>query len=409
MILPRAPLFLIERLVSQGGGLLFTAILARNAEPNDAASFFAAYAFAAIFQPMLSSAVQPIAARHWRVGGFSAVVRIWAVMQGVALSLVGPLIWLMDGQMAAFILLHAAFAPGLLMATPLAAEDRRRTLVSILIAASMVGVSLRISVYLATNDPALAALFFAFEPVVGGGVMAIASRRLRPSAAAPPQPPFLPEAMNMIAAMGVTTLFWRSPVLLASALLEAEDVIALALAMQIVMGLCLPANALCQSLFGPLARGDCAAPGVALWTAVASGLGATMLMAVAGEAIMINLYGPVGEAGARFAVLLAPMAGMAALWRLGHLMGGLRGLSRELALSRSACLIGQSILLILLTVAPSADVIAIITPLSMLCAAVIAPLATPGLAKLVEETSMSAKLVAFQAAGRRRAFRLMFS
>ena len=125
MRLARAPLFLAERLVSQGGGLLFTAILARDAASDEAAAFFTAYAVAAIFQPMLSGAVQPLTARRWRAGGLAAVVRIWAALQIAALCIVGPLIWLADGWMAAFILLHAALAPGLLMATPLAAEDRR--------------------------------------------------------------------------------------------------------------------------------------------------------------------------------------------------------------------------------------------------------------------------------------------
>lgn len=409
MKLPRAPLFLAERLVSQGGGLLFTAILARNADEVEAAGFFAAYAFAAIFQPALSSAVQPIAARHWRIGGFLAVIRIWAIMQGAAILVIGPLIWMAESQMTALILLHALLAPGLLMATPLAAEDRRRTLIAILIGSSLLGLSLRIGVYLATGDLALTALFFAVEPVSGGAALAFTSRGLRPDGVPAATPPFLPEALPMIAAMGVTSLFWRSPVLLASLFLGAEDVVALALAMQIVMGLCLPANALCQSLFGPLAQGNRAAAGVALWIAAAASVGAFGLMLLAGEAIMIAIYGPVGAEGAHHAIPLAPMAGMAALWRLSHILGGLNGLSRELMLTRLAALAGQFALLVWLMVAPSADAISTMTPVSMMLAAVVAPLMSPGLSKLAQEAALSARRMVFRGAARRRALRLMLS
>ena len=410
MTLARAPLFLAERLVSQGGGLLFTAVLARNAAAEDAAAFFAAYAFAAIFQPILSNAVQPLAARHWRAGGLAAVIRIWAILQAVALGVIGPLIWLAEEPVAAILLLHAALAPGLLMATPLAAEDRRRTLVAILIGAALLGAGLRVGVYLATGDLALAAAFYAVEPVAGGLALAVASTRLaRPANAGPEPPPFLAAAAGMVLAMGVTTDFWHSPVLLASAFLGAEDVVALALAMQLIMGLCLPANALCQSLFGPLARGDRAAPGVALWVAAAACVGAPALMIVAGEAVLTALYGPAGAGAASYAALLAPMAGLAALWRFGHIMGGLNGLARELALTRAAALIGQGLLLVWLIAAPSAIAIAAVTPLSMLAAAIIAPLFAPGLADLAREAAASAKRTACQAADRRRAFRLMFS
>jgi len=410
MKLPRGPLFLAERAISQGGGLLFTAILARNAEPDQAAAFLAAYAFAAVFQPILSSAVQPIAARRWRAGGLAAVVRIWAVMQVSALCIVGPLIWLAEGRVEAFILLHAALAPGLLMATPLAAEDRRQTLVLILIAAAALGTAARVAAYLATGDLALSALFFAFEPVVGGAALLFASRRLSPSRPAiAHSEPFLREAATMAAAMAVTTVFWRSPVLLADRFLEAADVIALALAMQVVMGLCLPANALCQSLFGPIARGDRSATGVGLWIAVAMGLAAPLFLAGAGDWIMIALYGPLGAGAAIYATMLAPMAGLAALLRLGHIVGGLNGLSAELALTRAAALGGQAALAIWLIFAPTAMAIAAMTPISLLLAAIAAPLAAPGLAALAREAALSAKQIALHAAARRQAFRLMFS
>lgn len=410
MRLPRAPLFLAERVISQGGGLLFTAILARTAKADEAAAFLVAYAFAAVFQPVLSSAIQPIAARHWQAGGLSAVIRIWAVMQLSALCIIGPLIWLAEGRVEAFLLLHAALAPGLLMATPLAAEDKRHTLVMILIAAATLGAIARIGAYLTTGDLALAALFFAFEPVFGGAALLLASRRLSPSGvAAPSTRPFLREAAVMAAAMAVTTVFWRSPVLLADAFLEAPEIIALALAMQIVVGLCLPANALCQSLFGPIARGDKSAIGVGLWIAVAVGVGAPLVLVAAGPEIMSAVYGPLGLGAATYATMLAPMTGLAALLRLGHIVGGLNGLSADLALTRAAALGGQAALMIWLIFAPSAFAIAALTPVSLMLAAIAAPLMTPGLAAVARDAVLSARQIALHAAARRKAFRLMFS
>ncbi len=411
MKLPRAPLFLAERVISQGGGLLFTAVLARTAETAEAAAFLAAYAFAAVFQPVLASAVQPIAARHWRTGGLGAVIRIWAIMQLSAIFLIGPLIWLADGRVEAFILLHAALAPGLLMATPLAAEDRRKTLVLILITAAVLGTTARVGAYLLTGDLALSALFFAFEPVVGGAALLMAARRVSPSAAAaaPPSRPFLREAVVMAAAMVATTVFWRSPVLLADAYLGPEDVIALALAMQVVMGLCLPANALCQSLFGPIAKGDGSAVGVGLWIALTMMIGAPLILAMFGEWIMFAIYGPIGQGAAAYAVMLAPMAGMAALLRLTHIIGGLNGLSAELALTRTAALGGQAALVICLLIAPSAFAIAIATPISLLLATVAAPLMAPDLAAVAREALTSARQIALHATARQQAIRLMFS
>ncbi len=409
--LPRAPLFLAERLVSQGGGLIFTAILARTAPAEEAAAFLAAYAFAAVFQPILSSAIQPIAARRWKAGGLRSLLRIWAVMQFCAACVIGPLIWLAEGPVEAFLLLHAALAPGLLMATPLAAADRRQPLALILITVAAIGATARIGIYLATGDLAAAALLFAFEPVIGGGALFLASRRLVPPTRlqADPHGPFLREAANMAVAMAATTLFWRSPVLIAAAFLTAEDVVALALAMQIVMGLSLPANALCQSLFGPIARGNTSAIGLGLWFALCAGLGAPVLMAAAGEAIMSFAYGPVGTNAVVYALWLSPMAGMAALWRLGHIVGGLNGCAGELALTRSAALLGQAVLLLSLCVYPSAILIAVLTPLSMSLGAIAAPMMAPGLSAEARRAMIAAKQTALQAPARRRAFRLMFT
>ncbi len=213
----------------------------------------------------------------------------------------------------------------------------------------------------------------------------------------------------MAAAMVATTVFWRSPVLLADAYLGPEDVIALALAMQVVMGLCLPANALCQSLFGPIAKGDRSAVGVGLWIALTMMIGAPLILAMSGEWIMFAIYGPIGQGAAAYAVMLAPMAGVAGLLRLGHIIGGLQGLSAELALTRLSALMGQAALMAWLTMTPSAMAIAMVTPISLMLAAVIAPLFTPGLAVVTREAAISAKQIALQTAARRRAFQLMFS
>ena len=133
------------------------------------------------------------------------------------------------------------------------------------------------------------------------------------------------------------------------------------------------------------------------------------LLALAGEAVMTMIYGPIGKDAVGLATMLAPMAGLAALWRLAHIMGGLHGLAAELVMTRCAALGGQAALLILLIIAPNAALIAVLTPVSMLLAAVVAPLLAPGLAIFAKKTATSAKGVALRSTSRRRAFRLMFS
>ncbi len=132
-------------------------------------------------------------------------------------------------------------------------------------------------------------------------------------------------------------------------------------------------------------------------------------MVLAGNAVMTLAYGPLGESATSYAAMLAPMAGLAALWRLGHIAGGLRGLSKELALTRAVALAGQGGLLIGLCIAPSGYLIAAVSPLAMMVSAIIAPCLVPGLAGLAREAITSATMTAFRAVGRRRAIRLMFS
>ena len=76
----RAPLFLTERLISQGGGLIFTALLVRTVDMAEAASFLAAFALAGVFQPMLSNAVQPLAARLLKSARAPGFLSLWALM-----------------------------------------------------------------------------------------------------------------------------------------------------------------------------------------------------------------------------------------------------------------------------------------------------------------------------------------
>lgn len=406
MKIPRAPLFLAERVISQGGGLIFTALIVRQAPPDHAANFLVAFAMAGVFQPMLSSATHPLAVRLFRKHWWDGFLPLWLALQTLACVVVLPLIWSADQPLGAVVLLQALFAPGLLMATPLIATDRYQRLALTLIGLTAAGVTSRICIYLTTGDLPLAAAFLLVEPLCGSVLFALQCRLRWPKR--PISPPVRETAL-LIATMGATSLFWRSPVLLAAAFLSQGDVIAIALAMQIVMGLCLPANALCQSLFGPISRGSDTALGLAVWIGAAAIVGAPALIAIAGSELMMALYGEAAAGAAGYALLLAPMAGFAALWRFSHLSAGAQKSAGALITARGAALAGQALLIAVLTVEPSPSVIAIMTPVSMMISAAVAPFLIPGSRPIATRACSAAVDIALRHRGRRAAVRMLWS
>ncbi|MEM7267627.1 MAG: hypothetical protein AAF401_00090 [Pseudomonadota bacterium] len=404
----RAPLFLAERVISQIGGLAFTAALARMHPAETAAEFLAAYALASLLQAILANACAPLAARIWLKGGDGAALGFIAALQLIGGLVVG-LIAIASSQLTALILLHAMLAPAALLSTPLVARDRFKPLLAILISVNILGVGIRLYAVM-TGDLALAALGFCIEPLLGGALFAAHSGWLR----RPPRLDFrlarraAPRAGLLALSMGCATLFWRSPILLADIFLDPVAVVQIALALQIVMGLCLPANALCQALFGPLTRGDRTALGIGVWTAFGCGAGAILLMLACAEPLMRLLYGGASDGAAVLAILFAPVAGFAALWRIEYFAGGLEAGPMDLVKTRLVAIAGQLGLALCLLQTPDPLWIAALTPLSMAASALIAPFRVRGLRPIAKRAISEAVDIGVSPAGRRRAIQLLF-
>lgn len=363
----RAALFGAERAISAGGGLAFTALLVRGASVEAAAGFLAAWAVAALFQPIFANALSPLAVRLWRQEGEAAFLGFWVVLQGAALLIAGIASVISASWLGAMMFLQVAAAPMALLSAPYLARDAFRPLLSILIPSALLGAALRISVLAAGGDLVWAAACFAVEPLVGGICLArgagLQIGRARIGGAA--FSALRARAPALIFAMAATTLFWRSPVLLADLHLEAAGIVAIAIAMQIANGLCLPANALAQSLFGPLAADRIGAKNAVWVVAALSGVSAIAALALFGEAFMALLYGEAARGAAQLALLLAPLAALAPLWRIDAFTAGLYAEHERLIRTRLIALAGQAALAIGLFFTSSAVLIAVVTPVSM--------------------------------------------
>ena len=363
----RAARFGLERVVSAGGGFLFAAILVRLHSTEAAAAFFAAWALAALFQPVFANAVAPLAVRLWKDDGAGAFLGLWSAMQAAALAIAAFIAVLSDSWLGVAMTAQIAAAPLALFSAPFVARDRYRELLAVLVPASLFGVAVRTGLLLSGADLVWAAAAMAIEPLTTGAVLARRSGafRTRPRITGPAAGVLKDGAPWLIAAMAATTLFWRSPVLLADAFLAPAGVVAIALAMQVASGLCLPANALAQSLFGPLAAGRAEAARAAVLVALASGTGAIAALALAGGPALAMVYGPSGLAAAPLALWLAPLAGLAPLWRVDAFTAGLNHRFDGLIRARLTALAGQAGLAWLLWSSPNPVIIAAITPLSM--------------------------------------------
>lgn len=374
----RAVWFLTERLIAQGGGLLFIACLARVASIEDAAAFITAFAFASLFQPLFANACQPLAIRLWRGSGAAGLVPLLSLLGLCSALLIGPLIiWFISQGfiVAAALLVHALLAPLSLASAPLIAEDRWRSALSVLIPIGLLGVVVRISALLIFDDLLLAALLFGVEPLCAGGYLAWRAGLLRFQLSTPGQ--MFVDAVPLMLAMIASTLFWRAPVLLGALYLTDQAVLPLAFAMQMIAGMMLVPNALCQSLIGPISLGGDARSQALIAggaTAFSAGIVAICLSLLAAEPLMVLIYGTTATGGGALLVILAPLVGLATIWRLTEMTAGLDGQRSALLLTRAIGVLGMAVAAVPLSVFPANTVIAVAAPISLFCAAIVAPM-----------------------------------
>ena len=381
----RSVWFLAERAISQGGGLVFTAVLARVSGLGEASSFVAAYALASLFQPLFANACQPLAMRLWRDAGPGAVLALWGGLQVVA-AITFVVLLTFGGPMQAIFGIVLA-APLSLMAAPLIAEDRWRDALSVLIPVGVFGVVARLMALLA-GDIALAAALFAFEPVVGGFALARRSGLFRTRPYAPSRVPFLRSAVSLMCAMGAATLFWRAPVLLAEGFLTPVDVLHIAFAAQIVAGFMLAPNALIQAQFGRMTTGGArrkTAIGAGVRVSLAAGLIAIPISALAGEALMSFVYGPKAMGAGAILVALSPMVALGGIWRITEFLASHDSAGGALLFSRLVAIVGMALTGAWIVARPDPVALAAGASLSLAVSALIFPLCSSSLRPFILE------------------------
>lgn len=383
---PRGAAFLAERILSQGGGLLFTACLARGFPAEEAAGFVAAYAFASLLQPLFANACQPLAAGLWRRAGAQAFVALWTGVWAVAALSVGAMIlwrWAGGEVVAALLLLHTLASPAALASAPMVAEDRWRTLVGVLIPVGMIGLAFRLLALVWLESLPLAAALFAVEPVLAGICFGrLAGRRDRAGDAAAGWRALRRQAPALMFGMGLATLFWRAPVLLSEAFLTPEATLRIAFATQAATGLALPAAAAAQSLFGRVALGGRAraeALGRIGGVAALSALAAAAFAVWIGDAALTLVYGPAASGAGALLIAMTPVAGLAALWRALEFAAAHDGAGRALLLTRLAALGPMAAGGAAAALTGASWPLALATGAGLFMAAVAAPLASPAL------------------------------
>lgn len=306
--------------------------------------------------------------RLWREAGPRGFLALWSGLLALG-GLAGAALFALGGGMAVFALVPAA--PMAMAAAPLIAEDRWREALAVLIPIGAAGAALRVVALVAFDGLAPAGLLFAFEPLVGGILLARRSRlisRRRDGRARPAFTALHRAAPPLMLAMAATTLFWRSPVLIAEAMLEPADILRIAFAMQAIGGFLLAPNAVAQSILGRMAVGGVARPEAAMKArrvGLAAGAAALLLGVIAGEELLTLVYGPAAAGAGQVLVLLAPLVALGAFWRIAEFEAGLDGRAAALLAARLAALGGQAGAMLALAVWPLAGALAAITALSL--------------------------------------------
>jgi O-antigen/teichoic acid export membrane protein len=378
--LARGPWFLLERLIAQAGGLALIALLARTYPASEAAGFIAAYALAAIAQPLFANACQPVMIRWVQAGRMSAARDLLFCLLAISGLLGGGamvLCLLAERSVLALMLAHVIAAPLMLSGAPLIARDRWQLVLSVTIPVSLVGCATRLAVALAGGELWHVAGLLAVEPVFGGLALARRSGMLRGGIPRISTRAMLLEAAPLVTAMAASSFFWRSPVLATSLFLRPEEVLLVAFGMQLVTGMLLLPNALCQSLIGMIAiGGQTARAALAAGGTVVTvfGIGALVGAAVFGEWVLRLIYGAAAEDAGAVLLLLSPLVYLGGLWRLAEMGAALAGLTRSLLLTRLAALAGQAISLIALARWQMVEGIAAGSVLSLAFAALLLPL-----------------------------------
>jgi O-antigen/teichoic acid export membrane protein len=406
--------FLLERVVSNGCGFVLIAVLTRIASMTRLAEFISVYAFASLFLPLFTSAVLGYVVRL--IGHAESaeeegqIVRSsFFVMQAASVVLVAALILLEyatgDGSLlSALILLSILFSPLTLFAATLRARDDYVYFIAVTVAVQLVGTVIRVAVLVTTRNLELVALLLSLGPLIGGPLYLLRSgvrMRAWPWISPSVCRLLLRETPTLMGAMLLAMLFWRGPILIAQWRLTPTDVVHIALCMQLVTGLCIAPNALCESLFGPLAlaradRDDArfrqvlrVGSGIA-WIC---GIGAVAGVAVLGEPVLRLAFGAKAEGAGAYCLWLSLMCLGSGLNRMTNSVVVLQGRPAERVLGWLVSLTGLALATAALFRWPDIWIIVVATPVSMLLGSAVMPFMLPDLRRYAGDLVAGARLL----------------
>jgi O-antigen/teichoic acid export membrane protein len=385
--------FLLNRIVGNGAGFALTAVLTRIVNIEQAAAFLAAFAFASIFEPLFSSSVYAYVSRLVTAAPEDQqklVLRsCYIAMQIAAILLILPFALFLlftDGALQAAFFVSIMFTPLTLFSIPFRTRDDYIFYLATSVIVALCTALLRIGILLGTGDLVLTALLMGMNPLITG-VIYIWRAGIpisgRPWIITDTLRTLMQQSASLLAAMFLALVAWRSPILFAEWQLGPVEVVHIALAMQVVTGLCIVPNSLGESLFGPLSAslGDDAkfrnllkVGSSTAWICVA---GAVIGVALFGDPVMRAVYGPKAEGAAVLCSALSCLCLVGGLERLVNMTANLKGEPIE----RVACWIGvlcaQAVGFSLIFLWKSPMVIAISTPISMLIGFAVIPFFLP--------------------------------
>lgn len=420
--------FLLERVVSNGSGFLLIAVLTRIASMERLADFISVYAFASLFLPLFTSAVLGYVVRL--IGHAESpeeegqIVRSsFFVMQVASAVLVAVLVGLeyASGQgslLSALVLVSILFSPVTLFAATLRARDDYVFFIAATVAVQVIGTAIRIGVLLATHNLELVALLLSLGPLMTGPLYLFRSRirvRAWPWISVSVCRQLLRETPTLMGAMLLAMLFWRGPILIAQWRLTPTDVVHIALCMQLVTGLCIAPNALCESLFGPLALARSARDDarfrqvLRVGSAIAwiCGIGAVLGVAVLGEPVLRLAFGAKAEGAGAYCLWLSLMCLGSGLNRMTNSVVVLQGRPIERVLGWLVSLAGLAAATAALFRWPDIWIIVVATPASMLLGSALMPFILRDLRGYAGDLVAGARLLLVSSALWRESVRLM--
>lgn len=384
--------FLMPEFFGRLSNFVLLAVMARVIGVEDFAVYVAAFAFASLFEPLFANGVAPYVLRLIRQvsddNDEAAVMRsaywLLQIVAVIVVAGVGTAESLLFGPdpLSICILLFAMCTPMSLFSLPLNARDQYLATQPAFIAISILGMVLRVGALVLTGNVIIVALLLAFNPICSGVYFAIRTKARpfsRPFIVPVVRRKLLSELPKLAGATFLDIAYWRSPVLLASWFLAARDVVHVALAMQLMMGLCIFPRSMTGSLTGPLVRAaedrrrTLELCDISSTISFLAGIASIIGVAVFGDFVLVTVFGDKAIGAIHYAIWLSPLAFLAGQSRLTITIVNLHGHLGDLVIGWIVVLAGQVALAFMLWLTHAPPLLAPWTMLSFMFGTIVMP------------------------------------